>query len=253
MRKHGILGYGLLMVVGLAWLAGQQGARPLSAQQTGGLPALERRVAALEAMNAGQAAEIAALRDRLDQAEVELAALDAGLLLVEAKTQDMGRLVDPFTGQPTVRFSGVNVQVVDGSGDTEGAVNGTGNLIVGYNESDEFSGRARNGSHNLIVGSHNDYASFGGIVAGRYNTVEGRYATITAGSFNIATGFGATVSGGDGNRATNTFSSVSGGFLNVASGDQSAVGGGQGVIQAGTFGWSAGSNGAAISGSFRSP
>lgn len=37
-------------------------------------------------------------------------------------------------GKPTVEFSSVNVQVVSGSGATNGAVNGEGNLIVGYNE-----------------------------------------------------------------------------------------------------------------------
>lgn len=172
---------------------------------------------------------------------VTLTSLNNRLTAVEAKTQDMSRLVDLNTNQPTVRFSGVNVQVVDGSGDTEGDVNGKGNLIIGYNEFDQFSGIARNGSHNLIVGSRNDYASLGGIVAGRYNTIQGRYATITAGSFNYATGFGSSVSGGDGNRATNTFSSVSGGYLNYATGDQSSVSGGVGVVEADTFGWSGGS------------
>src|SRR2546427_4427760 len=37
-------------------------------------------------------------------------------------------------GKPTVRFSGVNVQIVSGSGSTSGAVNGEGNLIIGYAE-----------------------------------------------------------------------------------------------------------------------
>src|SRR5438105_7935709 len=37
-------------------------------------------------------------------------------------------------GKPTVQFSGVNVQVVDGSGSTS-TINGTGNLVLGYNGS----------------------------------------------------------------------------------------------------------------------
>ena len=45
--------------------------------------------------------------------------------------------------------TGVNVHVRDGSGGTDGAVNGLGNLIVGYNED---SGDTRSGSHNLVVG-----------------------------------------------------------------------------------------------------
>ena len=55
-------------------------------------------------------------------------------------------------GQDTIRFSGVNVQIVDGSGNTSGAVNGRGNLIVGYNEL-RGSGDVRTGSHNIVVGS----------------------------------------------------------------------------------------------------
>src|SRR5512139_4209024 len=32
-----------------------------------------------------------------------------------------------------ITFSGMNVHIVDGSGDTYGTVNGLGNLIIGYN------------------------------------------------------------------------------------------------------------------------
>jgi len=35
----------------------------------------------------------------------------------------------------TTRFSGVNVQVVNGAGQTDSPSNGTGNFIVRYNES----------------------------------------------------------------------------------------------------------------------
>src|SRR5947209_9712255 len=37
-------------------------------------------------------------------------------------------------GKPTVEFSDVNVQIVDGTGATS-TVNGTGNLVVGYDAS----------------------------------------------------------------------------------------------------------------------
>src|SRR5438067_2126009 len=37
-------------------------------------------------------------------------------------------------GKPTVVFAAVNVQVVSGSGATDGAVNGKGNLVLGYDE-----------------------------------------------------------------------------------------------------------------------
>src|SRR5438067_10562765 len=37
-------------------------------------------------------------------------------------------------GKPTVQFAAVNVQIVSGSGATDGAVNGEGNLVLGYDE-----------------------------------------------------------------------------------------------------------------------
>jgi len=57
-------------------------------------------------------------------------------------------------------FSGVNVQIVDGSGDTYGDVNGLGNLIVGYNELRGTSDN-RTGSHNVVIGAEHNYSSYG--------------------------------------------------------------------------------------------
>src|SRR6476661_8778156 len=36
-------------------------------------------------------------------------------------------------GKPTIQFTGVNVQIVNGEGKTEG-MNGAGNLVIGYDE-----------------------------------------------------------------------------------------------------------------------
>ena len=65
----------------------------------------------------------------------------------------------------------------------ETAVNGLGNLIVGYNESSMCRGLGRSyridqrtGSHNLIVGSGHNFPSFGGFCCGFANTVSGAYA-----------------------------------------------------------------------------
>ena len=69
----------------------------------------------------------------------------------------------------TIRLQGVNVQVVNGLGDTQ-TENGLGNVIVGYNE---FSTRGpdepddvRTGSHNLVGGAGNSFSSHGGVVVG---------------------------------------------------------------------------------------
>ena len=66
-------------------------------------------------------------------------------------------------------MSGMNVQVVDGSGDTSGVVNGFGNLIVGYNE--KGFAATRTGSHNLVVGLNHEYTSYAGLVAGNSNVI----------------------------------------------------------------------------------
>jgi hypothetical protein len=125
-------------------------------------------------------------------------------------------------GKPTVRFTGVNVQVVSGSGTTNGAVNGTGNLIVGYNEN---SADTKTGSHNLIVGPRHTYTSFGGLVAGYDNSITGVSASVSGGYNNTASAYASSVSGGVGNTASGSYSSVSGGLSNTASGLSSVSGG----------------------------
>jgi len=69
------------------------------------------------------AANFTALQAQIDGLQTRLAALET--LLASVSLRD---------GGATVRFTGVNVQVVSGSGTTDGALNGKGNLIIGYNE-----------------------------------------------------------------------------------------------------------------------
>jgi hypothetical protein len=152
--------------------------------------------------------------------------LSARLSAVEDKTQDMARLTDPTTGQPTVRFSGVNVQVVSGSGFTFGETNGRGNLIIGYNElAGSVGGIVRTGSHNLVVGTFNNYTSYGGIVAGIDNLLTGKFASVTGGARNNAAGSYSSVSGGQWNRAGGDYSAISGGPNRTISSDSGWVAG----------------------------
>jgi hypothetical protein len=139
--------------------------------------------------------------------------------------------------KPTIQFSGVNVQVVSGSGTTNGTLNGEGNLVVGYAEN--ISNRTRTGSNDLIVGLNNGWSSFGQIVGGRNNVASGLYATavgdgnaargidsFVAGLGNAASGAESSVSGGTGNVAFGSQASVTGGHLNQARGASSSVVGG---------------------------
>lgn len=125
-----------------------------------------------------------------------------------------------------VYFDGCNVHVRDGSGDTFATTNGLGNLIIGYNE-DTGGPHDRMGSHNLVIGPYHTFSSFGGIVAGQFNTISAGSASVLGGVGNVANGVQSVISGGSGNISTGNSSSVSGGTFNTASGDNSSVSGGK--------------------------
>jgi hypothetical protein len=205
-------GFGFAILLGLAWLVGQLSQPTHAAPQTGGLPALERRVESLEAM-------VAELKKvNTDQAE-EIAALGDLITAFEDKTASISVVGNDFM------ITGKNVFILDGSGDTK-STSGLGNLTIGYNAGRQGGGDDRSGAHNLILGDENNYGSYGGLVAGNANTISGPYATVLGGFVNKAKAFGATVSGGEFNIASGVQSAVLGGSFNEAAGDNSTVSGG---------------------------
>lgn len=125
-------------------------------------------------------------------------------------------------GKPTVEFNAINVQVISGTGLTNGTPNGEGNLIVGYAENP--SGFSRTGSNDLVVGYNNGWTSFGQLVGGATNSATSPFATVF-GVANSASGVGSLVAG-DANHATGTESSVLGGKGNTSGGSWSSVLGG---------------------------
>jgi hypothetical protein len=127
-------------------------------------------------------------------------------------------------GKPTIQFSGVNVQLINGAGDTY-TTNGEGNLVIGYDENE--GKHSQTGSHNLILGLEQTFTSFGGIVGGYDNTITGPFASVTGGSANIASEDYAAVSDGYKNTASGEYSLVSGGRENKAEGNFSALLGGK--------------------------
>lgn len=143
-------------------------------------------------------------------------------------------------GKPTIRFSGVNVQVVNGE-NKEASVNGEGNLVLGYDETG-ISGTGlcstfvppppatQTGSHNLILGSEQSFTSYGGIDAGTCNTISGPWATVLGGDLNTANGGerygGASVGGGKSNTATGEWSWIGGGESNHTIGGINSISGG---------------------------
>jgi trimeric autotransporter adhesin len=146
------------------------------------------------------------------------------------------------------RFSGVNVQVVNGTGSTTVA-NGLGNLIVGY-DTVRTSGAPvcsigqlidqptclasggvwavshKSGSHNLVLGNENNYSQTAGFVGGLRNTINANFANISSGANNVASSTFANVSAGEQNTASADYASVTGGERHHASGQHATVSGG---------------------------
>lgn len=169
--------------------------------------------------------ECATLEPRVDELEDALATTQQQLAQVTtALTSLQALLAGVSRTEDALVISGVNLQVVDGSGATAGPVNGVGNIIIGYNE--QTGEQTRTGSHNLIIGVEHEYTSFAGIVAGERNTISNRAATVLGGMDNAATFPYSSVAGGSENSAIGQFASVAGGFLNKASGTNAAVAGG---------------------------
>lgn len=135
---------------------------------------------------------------------------------------------------PAIRVSGINLQIVNGLGATNGnpsqfatldpkqtKTNGVGNLIVGYNEAftNPFGpAPARTGSHNIVGGVDNAYTSYGGVVLGEGTSTSAPFSSVFGGMNNSATGTYSIVIGGGGFGGT-----VAG---NIASGDRAIIVGG---------------------------
>jgi hypothetical protein len=145
---------------------------------------------------------------------------------------------------PHITFTGVNIHIVDGTNRTD-LTNGTGNLIIGYDEIPTYfsvlpPGR-RLGSHNLIVGRYHQFtagsrptgsgpAGFGNVLVGEANTAD-YIGEFVAGAGNTASGYSSTVLGGFANFSTASLSVVCGGNNNRATAEWSLVLGGQENIE----------------------
>lgn len=135
------------------------------------------------------------------------AAANERIAYLEAEVKRLSELLKDVTrSNEAIVFNNMNLQVVNGSGNTESA-NGKGNIIVGYNA----GGGAKAGSHNIIVGSKNSYSSYGGIIAGSGNTASGKFSSVLGGSSNTASGDQAVVVGGEKNNASGNSAVIVGG------------------------------------------
>lgn len=165
--------------------------------------------------------EVADLADRVDQLEGELAASDAEVDRLTGLLDGVERL--DVDGRDTLRLSAVNLQVVNGEGETHGEPNGLGNIILGVNEERTDVATSRSGSHYLVVGDAHEYTGTGGIVAGHRNTVGNRGTSVLSGLNNVAEGLMSVVVNGTRNTASGNYATVVGGELNTADGGWSAI------------------------------
>ena len=130
----------------------------------------------------------------------------------------------------TLVLSGLNLQVVNGTGTTD-SENSLGNVIIGYNSSAVRP--PRSGSHNLVIGDEHSYTRHSGLVSGFGNTLSAEFAFVGGGSENTASGKQAFVGGGSGNFAVGEDAFVGGSRLSIATGERAFVGGGIGAFVGG--------------------
>ena len=136
---------GIAVAVVVATLLLSQGSQQASAQSSaGGLPALMTRVKAAEEKIQVGDVKIKELEAATNQLKVTTDQLKTANNQLKEKTQFMS------VKDGNTVFTGTNLLVVNGSGQTGGMTNGKGNLVVGYNE--DLKGNDRTGSHNLVVG-----------------------------------------------------------------------------------------------------
>jgi hypothetical protein len=103
---------------------------------------------------------------------------------VKALTSEVGTLTTTLAGVTrsgqTLTMSGLNLELNSGAGSTTAAVNGLGNLIIGYNASPG----TQTGSDNLVIGDGQTFTSYGGLVAGKGNTINGPFNSVLGGTNN---------------------------------------------------------------------
>ena len=191
---------------------------------------LRSEVDSLIASSAVQESSLNTLQNALADANVEidqlhavnqsqnttLNSLNARVSVLEAKTA-------AFTVNGSeLLIQGVNLHLRSGSGSTNAAPNGLGNLIIGYNEQ-SVPAAPRSGSHNLVLGIRNGYSSHSGFVGGLDNRITGPYASVISGDLNQSTGDQSVIISGTGGLANDTTAVVVGGYQNRATGFRSVA------------------------------
>jgi hypothetical protein len=203
------------------------------------LAAANASISSLKTANAALTAKIASTDTSVTALKARAAALEAAPVMGLNPFVSVSADATNGVAGPHVFFTGVNLHLRSGAGETDQA-NGLGNLIIGYDEMLGSTEASRTGSHNIVLGHGNKFSSFGGFVGGWGNWISGPFASVFDGSFNTASGGNAAVLTGEHNTATASDSSVSGGHDNNATANFSAVSGGSGLTAGTDTSWKAG-------------
>jgi hypothetical protein len=264
-RRHAIVLAGLLAASAGGW------AQEKAASSDAELRAMRQQVNTLRKQLAVARNELTVASTARQSLQVQFSAIQRQM---EALTNEVRGLransvldlngyltFDISSGYPTALFRGINVQIVNGTGETQTAT-GTGNLIVGYNRPSAgsficslgvtesaascqangglWAQSHKSGSHNIIGGDFNSYSSWGGLVLGMENAMSAPFGMVGGGARNRAEGSFASISGGSFNTASGVYGSVAGGFDNHAIGEYTTVGGGAQRTSSGQYDWAAG-------------
>jgi hypothetical protein len=193
-----------------AAMVGVAAAAPPENAMVARVAALETAVKALQADLTTTKADLAATNARLADTNGKLSDLTTRVVAIEGSNV---LALDPFVSVvpsaindlpgPHVLFTGVNVHVRNGNRWKESHTsNGTGNLILGYDEVPESYAPAydpatyRTGSHNLVLGRSNRFSSWGGLVSGVNNTLSGGAGAVVGGEMNVVSGWYGAIVGG---------------------------------------------------------
>lgn len=201
---------------------------------------LDERITALETTVASQQSAIVNLQSAVADLQTRLLAVENSpaiqmgtLGLLRLDTNELNGVIGPH-----VLFEGVNFHIRSGTGETFGASNGRGNLIIGYNEKSlKYQTGYRSGQHNLVMGRDNYFwaNALAGIVQGEGNIISNWDSVVLAGSENINSGDSSIIIGGHQNEANHTFTAIVGGRNNKATNFCSLVSGGENNISSGNY------------------
>ena len=203
--------------------------------------------------------EIASLQSQVAALTATVSALQRQLSLVASNPAlKLGPFVtvDPrprnLAPGPNIVFTGANIHIVNGTGDTS-ITNGTGNLIIGYDELPwpNPQGRSpangavyidpealqRMGSHNVVVGRGHIFQqyAFGGLIAGEWNAIAGEGNSVLGGMFNYAGGYNSSILGGSYSYTGGEYATVAGGWYNFSTGFDATILAGYDSVASGGF------------------